>query len=73
MLCVNIRQVYENTLLSQFPTDGNDQEKGRKQEGEEKEGEEGREKEGREGREKRERKEIDNSTVQLYGFWITTN
>ena len=41
---LNIRHVYENTLLSQFPTDDNDQEKGRKREREEKEGGEGREK-----------------------------
>ena len=44
VLCVNIRHVYDNTLLLQFPTDDNDQEKRRKQEREEKKGEEGREK-----------------------------
>ena len=42
--CVNIRHVYDNTLLLQFPTDDNDQEKRRKWEREENEGEEGREK-----------------------------
>ena len=45
MLCVNIRHVHENTLLSQFPTDDNDQEKVRKTVREEKEGEEGERKE----------------------------
>ena len=69
MLCVNIRHVYENTLLSQFPTDDNDQEKVGKTVREEKEGKRGKRKEqnrGRGGEENCERRKQEGEAIAVW-------